>query len=590
MDGKGRGKMIAKVQSILKRIIEKVDQIFPSFLQGNGIFFSVLNEKEIFSRSFGSVKENMDSFLLSIINNDHPQVIKIDFQTQLKTGQSINLHIGIYLMDTEEVDQKANEMILLGIKQSILMAIENLNERSNYQSLFEITKKLHSSIEIDQVLKVVLSSMRELYPHYETTIWLSHDYDQKHPIKVLSFQGEQQDPNTQAFILGETIIYELDGKKAISSPMKGNQGIYGVLQLIEGNEQIEIAVEANFISMIAETAGTALENANLYQQSQRLIGQLQLINETSEQLSKTLNLDSNIEFLLNKVMSTFRPENVYFLAYIKGKNQYCLLGGSVHSRQNEMISIDEGSYLKQVHQSQEPLIVSDNSRTEKGLLSSEYEKEHRSIMLVPMLHHQMMVGMIIVSHSQAHHFTYDDFLLLQTLVHHASFAFVNSTLHEEVNRMVITDNLTKLYARNYLDQEIFLSQSRDQCGSFILIDIDNFKGINDAYGHQVGDDILIQVANVMKSSLRESDIAARWGGEELAIYLPNVTIETAYLIAERIRIRVSKETSPSITISSGVSHWRQEDAIKSSKRLFKKADASLYEAKGTGKNRVVLSS
>src|SRR5690606_23007528 len=120
-------------------------------------------------------------------------------------------------------------------------------------------------------------------------------------------------------------------------------------------------------------------------------------------------------------------------------------------------------------------------------------------------------------------------------------------------------------------------------------DIDNFKAINDTYGHQTGDDVLIQVANIIKSSIRDNDIAARWGGEELAIYLPNAPLSSALQVAERIRERVSRKTSPRVTISIGVSQWKQQDMIKGLDTLFQKADQSLYTAKSTGKNQVIVS-
>ena len=120
----------------------------------------------------------------------------------------------------------------------------------------------------------------------------------------------------------------------------------------------------------------------------------------------------------------------------------------------------------------------------------------------------------------------------------------NATLHAEVRRMVITDNLTGLFARHYLNERIGRKQLRDSSGSLIVVDIDHFKKINDTYGHQVGDNILIQVSGIIRTSIRDSDIAARWGGEELAIYLPLLGIEQTERVAERIRYRVENETNP----------------------------------------------
>ena len=127
----------------------------------------------------------------------------------------------------------------------------------------------------------------------------------------------------------------------------------------------------------------------------------------------------------------------------------------------------------------------------------------------------------------------------------------------------------------------------DGLGTFILIDIDNFKKVNDTYGHQVGDEIIIQVANIIKANIRQNDIGARWGGEELAIYLPKVSIHAGVSIANRLVQKVRELTNPPVTISCGVSYWKK-NRVDSVKELFNRADEALYTAKRAGKNRVVV--
>lgn len=154
--------------------------------------------------------------------------------------------------------------------------------------------------------------------------------------------------------------------------------------------------------------------------------------------------------------------------------------------------------------------------------------------------------------------------------------------------MVITDHLTGLYSRNYLDEQLNLSLQRDSCGSLILIDIDYFKRINDTYGHQTGDQVLRQVAQILKENTRDEDISARWGGEELTVYLPTVELEKGLEIAERIRTCVETQTDPQVTISIGVTSWTNDQgpALKVEK-LFHQADMALYRAKNNGRNQCV---
>lgn len=199
----------------------------------------------------------------------------------------------------------------------------------------------------------------------------------------------------------------------------------------------------------------------------------------------------------------------------------------------------------------------------------------------------VLKGFALILHRDPYHFSFETFKLLQSLIHHSTLALTNSMLREELEKMVVTDHLTRLYSRNYLDERIHQSLSEDAEGAFILVDIDNFKSVNDTYGHQVGDEVIVQVAGIIVNSIRSTDVAARWGGEELAVYLPSISLETGVAIAERIVRKVSESTNPVVTISCGVSHWNVEREDSYS-RLFKRADKALYTAKESGKNQVVV--
>ena len=210
---------------------------------------------------------------------------------------------------------------------------------------------------------------------------------------------------------------------------------------------------------------------------------------------------------------------------------------------------------------------------------------YKSVMAVPMIQSEVLKGFVLVMNHEPYAFSFETFKLFLSLVHHSTLAFTNTILREELEKMVVTDHLTKLYSRNYLDEKIQESMQEDAGGTFILIDIDNFKSVNDTYGHQVGDEVIIQVANMIKANIRGTDIGSRWGGEELAVYLPRVDVETGFQIAKRLVKKVRESSKPSITISCGISNWKKEEC-DSYQSLFKRADKALYMAKNTGKIRL----
>lgn len=153
------------------------------------------------------------------------------------------------------------------------------------------------------------------------------------------------------------------------------------------------------------------------------------------------------------------------------------------------------------------------------------------------------------------------------------------------------DGLTNLYTRDvlniFLEKEISTAKRKKSYVSFAMIDIDDFKYVNDTYGHQKGDEVLKTIGNVLNQNIREMDLAARYGGEELSVVMPNTKAEEAYEIANRIRKEIQSLdfNNFKITVSIGIS---QSTRTCSSKTLISLADKALYKAKENGKNQVIV--
>ncbi len=165
---------------------------------------------------------------------------------------------------------------------------------------------------------------------------------------------------------------------------------------------------------------------------------------------------------------------------------------------------------------------------------------------------------------------------------------------EELHTLAFTDALTGLYNRRKfietLDHERARAFRYGEKLSFVMIDIDHFKNINDSYGHETGDRALQKFAHILKSNLRETDFAGRLGGEEFGIILPATDLEQAGIVAERIRAAIEKGTGsekegiPPFTASFGIAQLKEDR--NSSSLLTQEADRALYRAKETGRNRI----
>ena len=173
------------------------------------------------------------------------------------------------------------------------------------------------------------------------------------------------------------------------------------------------------------------------------------------------------------------------------------------------------------------------------------------------------------------------------------------TTMEKMAEMSTRDELTGLYNRRYFmevfDRETASAQRYDTELVLCMMDLDHFKKINDTHGHPAGDEVLKEITYLLRKTVRKSDVACRYGGEEFAVILPNTDIEHATIFCERFRKEVEKHvvqyngSNLRITISSGVAQFSDSvnDSEKSFDALIKKADHALYLAKSKGRNRVV---
>ena len=161
---------------------------------------------------------------------------------------------------------------------------------------------------------------------------------------------------------------------------------------------------------------------------------------------------------------------------------------------------------------------------------------------------------------------------------------------KELESLAIKDTLTGIGNRRYfhqkLDEQILFTQRYNNPFSLIIFDVDFFKKVNDNYGHDIGDQVLIEYTKYIASMLRDTDIFCRIGGEEFIVILPNTTKDKAYILAQKLREKVEnyKKVLP-ITMSFGVTGYEKGDDDIS---IYKRVDVALYKAKETGRNKVVL--
>lgn len=557
---------LTQLQLLLKEELQAEQAIVT--LEGNLLSQnqSIICEQAVSYTMQTSKGSNLENVIIPLLDGGHA-IGKIDLQ-----------FLSPVPLPLDSFNQMSKELSI--IFQHYNQYIHKRYEEKQYEELYTITSKFHSAMKVEAILSEVIKLLQRMYEDFSYLLLLTSDNDDlKHlPIKKLDFD----DANIcamNAYVTGKVQFENCmkDRRANIYIPIKGGQGVYGVMQIISLDAETLPDSEIKFIKLLADATGAALENTQLYEQSKQVISDLQLINETSHQLNTNLRLAEVTSFMVKKIIQSFQAKEVAFVFY-QEKDMEILPGSTGFFKQSDIK--EYLLHMKEfLYSDGEPLFIGD-LRVHKRLSDLPF----CSCMVIPMLIPNGGKGACVVTHSLPYFFSFEQFKLLQSLIHHSTLAFNNSMLREELEKYVITDFLTKLYSRKYLDDKIEKSMKNDSYGTFILLDIDDFKVVNDTFGHQVGDKILIQVADIIKANIRETDIGARWGGEELAIYLPKVDLQLGESIVIRIIEKIREETHPGVTVSCGISFWAK--TIRDTpKDLFHRADYALYKAKDQGKNQ-----
>ena len=466
--------------------------------------------------------------------------------------------------------------------KTIRKSVYLTQQEAQYRNLFNVTTMFNSTLDIGQILEGTLNSIQIAFPKFKSILILSNDQDRKTsvPYKLFDYTTERN-TTVEAYVSGEitTELAQDLGVRLLNIPIVGKQGIYGILQISAPLDYLFSIRQKEFAVLLTAAAGNALENAKLYIQSHRLVSDLQLINETSHNLNLNLSLDEMVIFLRNQLMKSFQPEQVGFVFIENGEYK-------ISPASTDLFHTEEGSlYIQYIENhfkmEKDSLFIADFHRL------TDLKYAYRSLVGIPLKEQSNITGFSIILHREPYFFSFDNYKLIQSLIQHSSLAISNSTLRNKLQKMVDRDHLTNLFARNYLDRYVEKAMETDDQGVFVLIDIDDFKRINDTHGHQIGDEILKQIARVIQGEIQDKGISARWGGEELALYLSHMSLEQGVEMGNQLLTAIPQNTNPSVTVSIGVSNWSRGDNL-SFNNLFHSADTSLYEAKNNGKNRLCV--
>lgn len=350
--------------------------------------------------------------------------------------------------------------------------------------------------------------------------------------------------------------------------------------------------------LTAEELVVHLDYATRFSQQARLSNRTQVEQALSAVMAFHYSLDilKVVETALKHLPKLFPIDSLCFFLGSEERHHLDLMGQWNAPETATRLSLDEAedNDLVRATKGEQPIVI---AAAEDLAKDARYEKFH-SVLLMPLHTRGRLVGVIeMATQQQGEVFNSQEIRFVEQIVGALSSALANANAFNQVERLGQIDDLTQLYNSRYLykglEAEIKRSRRYKTPISVIFIDLDGFKQVNDINGHLCGSATLTEVANLMIGLVRETDIVARYGGDEFVLVLPETPAEHAVVIAERIRKKIETnifrgggDNEIYLTASFGVASYPEN--ASSPAALIRCADKAMYVAKECNKNQVVL--
>jgi diguanylate cyclase (GGDEF)-like protein len=396
---------------------------------------------------------------------------------------------------------------------------------------------------------------------------------------------------------GEGTGVREEGTDLLSALLREGDNLLGVIAFCGASGGRFSPEVSTRLAALAPTITLAVVNVEQRARLRRNVREMSILHEMSNLVQTATDPDELYSAVVDLVGRVVSYENC--TVFILDAQEKRLIPRATRGRVVNLIDhipFAHGSGISGwVAQQRKQLFIPDLTK-EPGLLNVELIPPRvRSFLSVPMVVQENLIGVLNVSHSRPYAFSPEDARVLSILAGQAAVTLERGQVLRSLEEMAITDGLTRLYNHRYfdmrLDHELKRARRYNLPASLLMIDLDHFKQVNDRHGHATGDGVLSETGALLRRSVRETDIVARYGGEEIAVLLTQTALQDALITAERVRSVVaeyafrSTDGAPlSLTVSIGVAGFPAHAA--DAEALLKEADAALYAAKEGGRNRV----
>jgi len=484
---------------------------------------------------------------------------------------------------------------------------------NNIAVLYDAGQAVLSTFDLDEVLRRILEIARDYFHLRNVAIGLLDKQSQGLYIRSQIGWDDGQDEITLApgqgltgaAVLKKQPVYAPDVSKdpryycscrstrsELAIPLMVRDEVVGVLDCQSDRVGHFDSETIDLLTLFSTQASIALQNARLYTLEQQRARQLQAINAIAQQTTAVLDLEELLGTVCELIQDAFRAPHVSL--FLREDHDLVLRAhhGTLTPR------IPEGGRFSASAEPWASILASNGTAMDRDLriapASTKFFVESASRLCIPLVSFGQTLGVLALDSALPDAFRDGDLQSLESVADICATAIQNAHYVERVKQLAYLDGLTGIFNRRFFElrimEEIERARRYGTGMAVIMADIDQFKRLNDEFGHVLGDEVLRQVSSLFHQQLRKIDVVCRYGGEEFGILLTQANAQQAMHIAEKLRRMVATWQFPgvprTVTISAGAAAFPEHGATRD--ELVKAADAALYAAKQSGRNRVCL--
>ena len=389
--------------------------------------------------------------------------------------------------------------------------------------------------------------------------------------------------------LGVTLLPPRPAKCFCAAPIPLGGKPSGVMAAMSMDR--EYVFEQRDLEIMETAAGqvsVAVENARLFAEEQRRARQFAFLNSISKTAISSEDAEQMLAEIVGHIQKTFRFDHIGIglLDYVTKNIEIKAEAGATTQALGKRIPLGTGILGRVARTGETALVQTTGETAVQGVLPGA-----RSVLCIPLSYGDRLLGVLNVESQNEDAFTPEDVLVMNTLADLLATALHNALVFQKLQQQSITDGLTQVKTRRFFSEALSSEWKRaSRSGrpfSVVLIDLDKFKEVNDTKGHLEGDLVLARVGRLLEQRCRQSNVVARYGGDEFIVLMPETGIEQAQILAERLRLWLCTDPmlmEHHITGSFGVASFPVHGF--SAEDIVRVADTGMYISKHAGGDRV----